>query len=149
MVFLLASILQNNDEAVCSLQFMNVALQKQKNIPKHSTELSNAKSKIKKYRKKILEKLVSLQTFIKSNVHKEPRADDEASEISTSDMTCSFCQHSTSSDDNDVYLCDYAGCGRMMHRECFKGDRSLIDAGEEEDWFCPYCNTVSRRRQHD
>ena len=44
-----------------------------------------------------------------------------------------------STDDNDIFMCDHKGCGRMMHMKCFDGK---IDPDEKEDWFCLYCDTL-------
>ena len=110
-------------------------------------EVKHAKRKAKKYRGRILDKLESMQAFIKSNPRKEPRFDDESSEISASDMICSFCRVSSSSDNNDVFLCDHNGCGRMMHLECFGGILENMNDDEDSNWFCPFCETVSLEKQ--
>ena len=103
-------------------------------------ELKHARSKRKKFQREMIEMVKGLHSYIISNPFSEPRFDDESSEISATDMRCSFCRHNSSTDENDIFMCDHTGCGRMMHQNCFAGN---IDPDEEKDWFCPFCDTLS------
>lgn len=69
---------------------------------------------------------------------KEQKEEEEdSSGISLDELACCVCFGNESTDDNDLVLCDGAGCFRAYHQGCLPPSTS--DDLDDEDWFCPLC----------
>jgi hypothetical protein len=69
---------------------------------------------------------------------------DDDSGISLDDLKCCVCHQGTSTDENDLILCDGSGCYRAYHMQCCKPEISAQDLEDEnEDWFCPICSCLA------
>ena len=66
----------------------------------------------------------------------------EEDELSIDHLTCVQCHLSTSCDDNDLLLCDGAGCFRAVHQKCVHPHVGQEDLHEDVDWFCPFCSAL-------
>ena len=64
--------------------------------------------------------------------------------MSIDHLTCVQCHLSTSCDDNDLLLCDGAGCFRAVHQNCVHPHVGEEDLAEDVDWFCPYCSALGQ-----
>jgi len=77
-----------------------------------------------------------------SNVDKDD--DDDDSGITLDDLRCCVCFVGDATDENDVILCDGAGCCRAFHMQCVVPHVKPQDIeNEDEDWFCPLCRAIS------
>lgn len=72
--------------------------------------------------------------------HPPAAADDDDDGISLDELQCCVCLLGESSDDNDLVLCDGQGCFRAYHVHCV---HPLIEANDQDDWFCPLCHTMA------
>ena len=70
------------------------------------------------------------------------KASGEEDELSIDHLTCFQCHLSTSCDDNDLLLCDGAGCFRAVHQKCVHPHVGQEDLHEDVDWFCPFCSAL-------
>lgn len=65
--------------------------------------------------------------------------------ISLDELRCYICHQGTSSDENDLIMCDGCHCYRAYHFKCLRPPLSMDDdvvVNEDEDWFCPLCSAV-------
>lgn len=84
-------------------------------------------------------------TTKKKNVTKELYIHDKHDDgISLDQLQCCICLEGECNDDNDLLLCDGNGCYRSYHMECVYPHVLLeTAANEDEDWFCPLCETLA------
>jgi hypothetical protein len=73
--------------------------------------------------------------------HVDVDDDTTDSGISLDELKCCICCCGDCTDENDLLLCDGANCYRAYHMQCI--DPPLIGTmdNEDEDWFCPLCQT--------
>jgi ribosomal 50S subunit-associated protein YjgA (DUF615 family) len=77
----------------------------------------------------------------KKSIAKDIEDDDM---ISLDELKCCICFKGDATDENDLFLCDGAGCFRAYHMLCVSPH--ITDVGEEhedEDWFCPLCTCMA------
>lgn len=73
--------------------------------------------------------------------HEKSSSDfDDDSGVSLDDLTCCICLENHASDENDLVLCDAAGCYRAWHQRCCKPEICDLD---DDDWFCPFCKGLA------
>lgn len=70
----------------------------------------------------------------------EPETPDS---FSLDQLTCSLCLLGTTSDENDLVLCDGEGCYRAFHMKCVIPHITSDELEEQESWFCPWCSVVA------
>ena len=63
--------------------------------------------------------------------------DDDGGELDVDAFVCGACGGGEADDENDLLLCDMAGCGRAVHARCVAPPLSPGDI--PEDFFCPAC----------
>lgn len=61
--------------------------------------------------------------------------------VNMEDMGCSRCHRLEADDDNDILLCDHAGCNRAYHQNCMEPPfpTECIPQEELDPWFCNRC----------
>lgn len=62
-------------------------------------------------------------------------------ELDADEIQCSRCGVDDSTDENDILLCDYIGCGRAYHQYC-QDPPTLVVPAEDEDWLCNKCSVI-------
>jgi hypothetical protein len=72
--------------------------------------------------------------------------DDDDDDVDLSDIYCSVC-NGEDTEENDILICDRAGCCRAYHQSCL--DPPIKKIPEEEltfdrDWFCWQCDCVDQ-----
>jgi hypothetical protein len=72
----------------------------------------------------------------------EVLGEDDRGSIEAEDISCGVCGRAEATDENDILLCDFAGCDRALHMACV--DPPLTTPpGEEQDWCCPRCCCIA------
>lgn len=63
--------------------------------------------------------------------------------VAPEDIYCSRCRSTETCDDNDILLCDNAGCHRAYHQQCQSPamETSKIPDGDEL-WYCEVCLAI-------
>ena len=104
-----------------------------------------------------LQKIYSSKKVLKSLVEKlslenedhiqfdQLQEEDMDGMIDINDVNCSVCNLDAENEENDIILCDRAGCYRAYHLLCLDPPiQSLAKAGfeEDDDWFCWKCETL-------
>jgi hypothetical protein len=68
---------------------------------------------------------------------------DSDGEVDVSHIFCAKCRRGSSSDDNDLVLCD-GPCNRAFHECCLNPRLVAADIPEDEGWLCPSCDAKVR-----
>jgi len=70
---------------------------------------------------------------------------DDEDLIETDDLACAVCFCGTSTDTNDLLLCDGEGCNRCFHMNCVTPRVTQQELEDDKDgsWFCPYCTNLA------
>jgi len=76
--------------------------------------------------------------------HRAQSDNDDNSGVSLDNLRCCVCFGCTSTDSNDLVLCDSAGCYRSYHMKCLHPEMIEADLDNDDDWFCPLCTTLSK-----
>ena len=64
------------------------------------------------------------------------------SSIDCEHVVCSKCGDGEPGEDNDILLCDLAGCGRAYHQRCLVPAVATADIPPgDENWFCHLCSS--------
>lgn len=82
-----------------------------------------------------------------SNPEKAPKSasNDDDSGVSLDDLRCCVCHTNEATDENDLIMCDGAGCYRAYHMKCIKPEVKASDLeNEHDDWFCPICESLAK-----
>jgi hypothetical protein len=64
---------------------------------------------------------------------------DSDGEVDVAHIFCAKCRRGSSSDDNDLVLCD-GPCNRAFHECCLNPRLVAADLPEDEGWLCPSCD---------
>ncbi|WIA30444.1 hypothetical protein OEZ86_000528 [Tetradesmus obliquus] len=64
---------------------------------------------------------------------------DSEGEVEVDNIFCAKCRIGSSSDDNDLVLCD-GPCSRAFHECCLSPRLVAADIPEDEGWLCPACD---------
>jgi PHD-finger len=67
---------------------------------------------------------------------------DEDDQIDLETVACTACASNDSTDDNDIVLCDMAGCFRAYHQACLQPPMDASVFEQEGDWFCWQCECL-------
>jgi hypothetical protein len=79
-----------------------------------------------------------------SNDKKKSDKDDDDDLISLDELRCCICFKGDATDENDLILCDGAGCFRAYHMQCVIPHITNVgEEHEDEDWFCPLCTCMA------
>jgi len=69
--------------------------------------------------------------------------DDDDGSVDVEEVACTICGAFESTDDNDIFMCDNAGCFRAFHAKCCDPPLEAEDlGGPDDDWFCHQCNCL-------
>ena len=68
---------------------------------------------------------------------------DDDSGISLDNLQCCICHASTSTDENDLVMCDSSGCYRAYHMKCLHPPLTPDHVENDDDWFCPICSSLA------
>ena len=66
---------------------------------------------------------------------------DENDMIDVQDILCSKC-NLEEEEDNDILLCDRAGCLRAYHQKCLDPPLDVANIDPDQDWFCWQCECL-------
>mmetsp|Transcript_18313 Transcript_18313/g.57606 ORF Transcript_18313/g.57606 Transcript_18313/m.57606 type:complete len:333 (+) Transcript_18313:54-1052(+) len=78
------------------------------------------------------------------SLYREVTCDDDDGSVDVETVGCSKCRKFESSDDDDILLCDRAGCFRAWHVSCAEVQNDELNDDPEDDWFCPICCCIQR-----
>jgi hypothetical protein len=105
-------------------------------------ELRRAELTVARCKEVIRQSLRYCQAVSDSEVIPQDAVDSEG-EVDVSDIFCAKCKESSSSDDNDLVLCD-GPCNRAFHECCLHPRLVAADLPEDEGWLCPACDAKVR-----
>lgn len=66
---------------------------------------------------------------------------EEDDGVDVDDIYCSLCNEEET-EDNDILLCDRAGCGRAYHQKCLDPPIDMMNVDPKHDWFCWQCECM-------
>eukprot|EP00599_Poterioochromonas_sp_BG-1_P012047 CAMPEP_0173156956 /NCGR_PEP_ID=MMETSP1105-20130129/15232_1 /TAXON_ID=2985 /ORGANISM="Ochromonas sp., Strain BG-1" /LENGTH=728 /DNA_ID=CAMNT_0014074117 /DNA_START=19 /DNA_END=2206 /DNA_ORIENTATION=- len=67
--------------------------------------------------------------------------EEEDDGVDVDDIFCSLCGEEET-EDNDILLCDRAGCGRAYHQKCLDPPIDMMNVDPKHDWFCWQCECM-------
>lgn len=105
-------------------------------------ELERSQAHIEKTKQQIVELLreIASQNANDTVWNLEP---DEDGMVDMEQIACSKCGSGEATDDNDILLCDRAGCNRAYHQKCLDPPlETAVSENPDEDWFCWQCECL-------
>ncbi len=92
-------------------------------------------------------KWLATNSFLKGPRWDKLEGDDgkQGEDIDVEQVGCVVCGNGESTDENDILLCDRAGCFCAFHMECCDPPVKIDEIGGEDDpWFCHSCNCLDQ-----
>ncbi len=90
-------------------------------------------------------KWLATNNFLKGSRWNEIEGGGNGEDIDVEQVGCVVCGDSQSTDENDILLCDRAGCFCAFHMECCDPPVKIDEIGGEDDpWFCRACDCLDQ-----
>ncbi|KAH9088829.1 hypothetical protein Ae201684P_013043 [Aphanomyces euteiches] len=104
---------------------------------KPTAELLKVRNQLAHGKRMILRDLKDFDTVFAND---KPLPKD-VSELDDDEIVCSKCGSTTTTDTNDIVLCDCGPCHRAYHQDCLEPILAELPH-EDEEWYCPRCDGV-------